>query len=266
MSAGSNTESYPAFAHIGLRKNPGKNLNQVTCPNRESNPGHLVSRPDALAVTPQVWTRGYQEQQFLLSKSAQNSSKNSEVTTSNALRHNTRIRAGPRDESGGPTLSRETERLPGLSTGTHSSVGRRPPAVVDESADMGHRTLLLILCGSSLRFDIPVIRPEWRQTNTVLPAMKHSVTNGFLGGLAFTMLAALSEVRGRKSERERWKSELLRNNRHHRVRTSIAEVLKHFGWEVFEEFHCISAANSNRRAYIIAIDRVNDKAMVLDQG
>ncbi|KAJ4439484.1 hypothetical protein ANN_07608 [Periplaneta americana] len=28
MSPGSNTESYPAFAHIELRKNPGKNLNQ----------------------------------------------------------------------------------------------------------------------------------------------------------------------------------------------------------------------------------------------
>ncbi|KAJ4430769.1 hypothetical protein ANN_19360 [Periplaneta americana] len=28
MSPGSNNESYPAFAHIGLRENPGKNLNQ----------------------------------------------------------------------------------------------------------------------------------------------------------------------------------------------------------------------------------------------
>ncbi|KAJ4446753.1 hypothetical protein ANN_13450 [Periplaneta americana] len=53
MSPGSNTESYLAFAHIGLRENPGKNLNQVTCPDRESNPGHLVSRPDALTVIPQ---------------------------------------------------------------------------------------------------------------------------------------------------------------------------------------------------------------------
>lgn len=60
------------------------------------------------------------------------------------------------------------------------------------------------------------------------------------------------------------KSELLRNNRHHRVRTSIAEVLRHLGWEVHEEVHCISAADSNRRADIIAIDRVKDKAMVLD--
>ncbi|KAJ4442069.1 hypothetical protein ANN_11935 [Periplaneta americana] len=56
MSPGSSTDSYPVLAHIGLRENPGKNLNQVTCPDRESNPGHLVSRLDALAVTPQVWT------------------------------------------------------------------------------------------------------------------------------------------------------------------------------------------------------------------
>ncbi|KAJ4444951.1 hypothetical protein ANN_06750 [Periplaneta americana] len=53
MSAGSSTESYPASARIGLRENPGKNLNQVTCPNRDSNPGHLVLQPDALTVTPQ---------------------------------------------------------------------------------------------------------------------------------------------------------------------------------------------------------------------
>ncbi|KAJ4430085.1 hypothetical protein ANN_22294 [Periplaneta americana] len=54
MSPGSSTESYPAFARIGLRENPGKNLNQVTCPDRESNPGHLVSQPNALTVTPQL--------------------------------------------------------------------------------------------------------------------------------------------------------------------------------------------------------------------
>ncbi|KAJ4445090.1 hypothetical protein ANN_06889 [Periplaneta americana] len=60
MSPGSNTDSYPAFAHIGLRENPGKNLNQVTCPDWDSNPGHLVSRPDALTVTPQcsAWLVG----------------------------------------------------------------------------------------------------------------------------------------------------------------------------------------------------------------
>ncbi|KAJ4431227.1 hypothetical protein ANN_19824 [Periplaneta americana] len=57
MSPGSSTESYPAFAHIGLRENPGKNLNQVTCPDRESNPGHLVSRPDALTQQPKLSER-----------------------------------------------------------------------------------------------------------------------------------------------------------------------------------------------------------------
>ncbi|KAJ4440672.1 hypothetical protein ANN_08820 [Periplaneta americana] len=54
MSPGSSTESYPAFVRIGLRENPGKNLNQVTCPDRDSNPGHLVSQPDTLTVTPQI--------------------------------------------------------------------------------------------------------------------------------------------------------------------------------------------------------------------
>ncbi|KAJ4427465.1 hypothetical protein ANN_25113 [Periplaneta americana] len=55
MSPRSSTESYPAFARIGLRENPGKNLNEVTCSDRDSNPGHLVSRPDALTITPQIY-------------------------------------------------------------------------------------------------------------------------------------------------------------------------------------------------------------------
>ncbi|KAJ4439913.1 hypothetical protein ANN_08043 [Periplaneta americana] len=57
MSPGSSTESYPAFARIGLRENLGKNLNQVTCLDRDSNPGHLVSQPDALTVTLQTSNR-----------------------------------------------------------------------------------------------------------------------------------------------------------------------------------------------------------------
>ncbi|KAJ4426962.1 hypothetical protein ANN_26761 [Periplaneta americana] len=35
----SNTESYPAFAHVGLRETPGKNLNQITCPKPGFEPG-----------------------------------------------------------------------------------------------------------------------------------------------------------------------------------------------------------------------------------
>ncbi|KAJ4426662.1 hypothetical protein ANN_26460 [Periplaneta americana] len=56
MNPESSIESYPAFAPIGLRENPEKSLNQVTCPDRDSNLGHLVSRPDALTVTTQAWT------------------------------------------------------------------------------------------------------------------------------------------------------------------------------------------------------------------
>ncbi|KAJ4446571.1 hypothetical protein ANN_13268 [Periplaneta americana] len=55
MSPGSSAESYPAFARIGLRENPRKNLNRATCPDRDSNQGHLVSQPDALTVTPQIF-------------------------------------------------------------------------------------------------------------------------------------------------------------------------------------------------------------------
>ncbi|KAJ4431062.1 hypothetical protein ANN_19655 [Periplaneta americana] len=44
MSPRSSTESYPAFAYIGLSENAGKKLNQVTFPDRESNLGHLVLR------------------------------------------------------------------------------------------------------------------------------------------------------------------------------------------------------------------------------
>ncbi|KAJ4436716.1 hypothetical protein ANN_16848 [Periplaneta americana] len=39
VSPGPSTESYLAFARVGLRENPGKNLNQVTCPTPEFEPG-----------------------------------------------------------------------------------------------------------------------------------------------------------------------------------------------------------------------------------
>ncbi|KAJ4433217.1 hypothetical protein ANN_15475 [Periplaneta americana] len=43
----------PSICSYWVEGKPRKNLNQVTCPDRESNPGHLVSQPDALTVTPQ---------------------------------------------------------------------------------------------------------------------------------------------------------------------------------------------------------------------
>ncbi|KAJ4441500.1 hypothetical protein ANN_11356 [Periplaneta americana] len=59
MSPGSSTDSYPAFAHIGLRENPGKHLNQVTCPDRESNPGFAsrrANRYSTVNITVSEWT------------------------------------------------------------------------------------------------------------------------------------------------------------------------------------------------------------------
>ncbi|KAJ4429429.1 hypothetical protein ANN_21598 [Periplaneta americana] len=44
----------PSICSYWIEGKLRKNLNQVTCPDRESNPGHLVSRPDALIVTPQI--------------------------------------------------------------------------------------------------------------------------------------------------------------------------------------------------------------------
>ncbi|KAJ4434367.1 hypothetical protein ANN_22926 [Periplaneta americana] len=60
------------------------------------------------------------------------------------------------------------------------------------------------------------------------------------------------------------KTELLRNNRHHKARTGIADVLKRRGWEVHEEIHCVSSLDLNRRADIVAIHRTQSKGIVLD--
>ncbi|KAJ4448159.1 hypothetical protein ANN_10172 [Periplaneta americana] len=60
------------------------------------------------------------------------------------------------------------------------------------------------------------------------------------------------------------KGELLRNNRHHRARTAIGNLLRNRGWEVHEEIHCVSEDDSHRRVDIIAINRRTQKAMVLD--
>ncbi|KAJ4427832.1 hypothetical protein ANN_25611 [Periplaneta americana] len=60
------------------------------------------------------------------------------------------------------------------------------------------------------------------------------------------------------------KGELLRNNRHHKVRSSIATTLRKAKWEVYEEVHCLAENGSTRRADIIAIDRRNQRNLILD--
>ncbi|KAJ4447137.1 hypothetical protein ANN_09138 [Periplaneta americana] len=60
------------------------------------------------------------------------------------------------------------------------------------------------------------------------------------------------------------RGELLRNNRHHKVRSSIATTLRKAKWEVYEEVHCLAENGSTRRADIIAIDRRNQRSLILD--
>ncbi|KAJ4438869.1 hypothetical protein ANN_14822 [Periplaneta americana] len=60
------------------------------------------------------------------------------------------------------------------------------------------------------------------------------------------------------------KGELLRNNRHHKVRSSIATTLRKAEWEVYEEVHCLAENGSTRRADIIAIDHRNQRSLILD--
>lgn len=60
------------------------------------------------------------------------------------------------------------------------------------------------------------------------------------------------------------KGELLRNTRHHKVRSYIATHLRKANWEVYEEVHCTSEDGSHRRADIVAIDRQAGRGLILD--
>ncbi|KAJ4448310.1 hypothetical protein ANN_10325 [Periplaneta americana] len=65
MSPGSSTENYPAFAHIGLRENPGKNLNQsLTMSLTSKGPLFLrVSVPEGMDAALEGLTREVLKQQ-----------------------------------------------------------------------------------------------------------------------------------------------------------------------------------------------------------
>lgn len=57
---------------------------------------------------------------------------------------------------------------------------------------------------------------------------------------------------------------LLRNARHHRIRSLIAAALKNRGMTVFEEVHCTAELGSNRRIDIIAFDQVSRDGYIID--
>ncbi|KAJ4426555.1 hypothetical protein ANN_27369 [Periplaneta americana] len=189
MSPGSSTKSYPAFVHIGLRENPGKNLNQITCPDRESNPGHLVSRPDALTVTPQLG----------LASVGKNIN---------------------------PALT------PLRLAGTERWLVLADIATYAEDSHGAQRRLLNDFQSSS-------------STSSRHPGYSEVETLGHV--LVYCT-----------------KGELLRNNRHHKARSSIVTTLWKAKWEVYEEVHSLAENGSTRRPDIIAIDRRNQRSLILD--
>lgn len=60
------------------------------------------------------------------------------------------------------------------------------------------------------------------------------------------------------------KNELLRNTRHHTVRSTIASELRRLGWSVDEETSCISEDSSTRRCDIVAVKPDRSMAVILD--
>ena len=58
--------------------------------------------------------------------------------------------------------------------------------------------------------------------------------------------------------------ELLRNARHHTIRSLIANALKNKGYTVFEEVHGISSAGSTRRIDIIAMKPPSREGYIID--
>jgi Reverse transcriptase (RNA-dependent DNA polymerase) len=58
--------------------------------------------------------------------------------------------------------------------------------------------------------------------------------------------------------------ELLRNTRHHRIRSLIAAALAKTGLTVFEEIHCSAELGSNRRIDMIAFDKDSRQGFIID--
>lgn len=58
--------------------------------------------------------------------------------------------------------------------------------------------------------------------------------------------------------------DLLRNNRHHEARTTIAKQLRKNGWIVHEELHCVAEEGSNRRVDIWCYNENLTKGYIID--
>jgi hypothetical protein len=76
------------------------------------------------------------------------------------------------------------------------------------------------------------------------------------------IIETLPHIRGSCS-----KTELLRNNAHHEVRTTLANLFRAKNFELHEEVSCVAfneGATQNRRADIIVVDRRNGRGLILD--
>ncbi|KAJ4431589.1 hypothetical protein ANN_20188 [Periplaneta americana] len=365
MNSGSNTESYPAFAHIRLRENPEKNLNQVTCPDWESNPGHLVLRLDVLAVTPQSYimlledprselspftTCHWEKRQFrshYYVYSAEDSSYYLRCKVMEIKPHVSSERASAVPPNyhifGQCFLSLPLYRiyLEDLVKNCFQNMGgvivggRRIKCIrfADDMAllteeEMILRNMLLELNDGCEQYGM---KTNVNKTNTMVKGGKIKKLNFQILNEALEKTDAETDQEeekelaeslakkkvlgegytGRNGEREKSsgqkkisddknhydimdhmqrrrgrqkiekigesevetlghvmgycpKGELLRNNRHHKVRRSIATTLRKAKWEVYKEVHCLAENGSTRRADIIAIDRRNQRSLILD--
>ncbi|KAJ4440895.1 hypothetical protein ANN_10742 [Periplaneta americana] len=171
MSSGSSTDSYPAFAHVGLRENPGKNLYQVTCPDRESN--HEPKELFGPRVQRQV--------DELTSKFG-----NICVTRSSSEKLTSQLQ------------KQYLEKV------IKTYVKEQPFLLILDSWEGQQRPTIL------LRLDLCLAEVSTQPVVAILAAK------------AETLGHVLGFCR---------KTELLRNNRHHKARTGIADVLNRRGWE-----------------------------------
>ncbi|KAJ4430396.1 hypothetical protein ANN_22612 [Periplaneta americana] len=280
MNPGSSTESYPAFPRVGLRENHGKNLNQVTCPDRDSNPGHLVSQPDALTVTPQLDFRNevlrikyFKPSLFKAQWEAYLQHLNicnTLLRTSNPLVVSTRNIAAEKKVCS-RKLKIPPEDLDISNINVHKLRQNLRKQEYDKWCALPHKGKGVILFqeytpGNKWIFSKEGLSSsEWRDAikmnANVAPV--RSLHGRSLDGFRCRYcneIETLAHVLGSCQH-----GELLRNSRHHNIRKLIAQALRNKSFEVHEEVHCVASEGGGiRRADIVALDKTNSKGFILD--
>ncbi|KAJ4440257.1 hypothetical protein ANN_08396 [Periplaneta americana] len=271
MSPGSSTDSYPAFAYNGLRGKP-----RVTYPDRDSNPGHLISRPDALAITPQVWNQVFEAVHVLYLPHLEFANV-AYVSCRDIIELIARARSQTRgtrakDELASTYLDSPKSLAGGVRT--VRSMSKQSPA---------HTELRLL---RSLR---KKVAHKWsalsQKGKGVSLFAEHLATNRWIThheGLSCSEwrdaiqmvgnVAAVRAIPGRSMDSNRCRhcfneietlahvlgscphGEILRNARHHKIRSAIALALRDKGYTTYEEIYGLSETGSCRRVDILAFN------------